>query len=115
MAGFVKENVQPGSTLYTDESSAYSEMWLDYKHRTVTHWNHEYVRGNVHTNTIEGFWGNFKTGFRGAYKHCGDQYLQTYVNEYAFRYNRRKSQAPMFHHFCAQIKQLSWWVPYRER
>lgn len=113
---FVRANVQHGANLYTDESAAYNRASSEgYTHATVTHWDHEYVRGIVHTNSIEGFWGNFKTGMRGSYKHCGVHYLQSYLNEFSFRYNRRKSEVPMFQHFMAQHRQLDWWVPYSER
>ncbi|MBS1713911.1 MAG: IS1595 family transposase [Armatimonadetes bacterium] len=113
---FVLGNVAPGTTLYTDEHSGYFRIGKrGYKHHTVTHWSLEYARGVVHTNTIEGFWGNFKTGFRGAYKHCAFKYLEAYVNEYAFRYNHRNSEASMFAHFMAQHRQFNWWVPYSRR
>ena len=47
--------------------------------------------GPTHTNTIEGFFGNLKTGMRGAYKHVSPLYLQSYLNEYTWRYNHRRS------------------------
>ncbi len=113
---FVRSVISPGSTVHTDEHGAYRRLERHgYKHMRITHWDHVYVRGNVHTNSIEGFWGNFKTGMRGVYKHCGADYLQSYLNEYTFRYNRRKSPIPMFQHFLAQHTQLDWWVPYRLR
>ena len=55
-----------------------------------------YVQGNVHTNTIEGFWSLLKNGIRGAHHAVGASYLQSYVNEYAFRYNHRDDKTPMF-------------------
>ena len=116
LENFVVENVEPGSTVYTDENAQYRHLANQgYTHGKVTHWNHQYVDGIIHTNTIEGFWGNFKTGLRGAYKHCGVHYLQSYVNEYAFRHNHRNSECSMFYHFMGQIKQLDWWVPYAQR
>jgi transposase-like protein len=116
MVGFVRDVVEPRSTVYTDEHGGYARLRQHgYLHKTVTHWAHEYVRGDVSTNTIEGFWGNFKTGFRGAYKHCGSEYLPSYLDEFAFRYNHRKSAVPMFQLFMAQHRQESWWTPYAER
>ena len=116
LVGFVRKTVVKGSSVFTDEHSGYLYLpKFGYPHKTVTHWDHEFARGPVHTNTIEGFWGNFKTGFRGVYKHCDGRYLQSYLNEYAFRYNHRKSDVSMFAHFQNQIRQLDWWTPYADR
>jgi hypothetical protein len=60
-----------------------------YEHRRINHSANIYVVGDVHTNTIEGFWMLLKTGIRGVYHSVGKNYLQTYLDEYAFRYNRR--------------------------
>jgi hypothetical protein len=49
------------------------------------------VRGDVHTNSAEGFFGVFKRGMRGVYQHCGEQHLQRYLNEFAFRHNSNGS------------------------
>ena len=54
------------------------------------------MAGDVHTNTIEGFWSLLKGGIAGVYKAVGKQHLQHYVDEYAFRYNHRKDERPMF-------------------
>lgn len=110
------DNVDISAQVYTDEYSGYKSLTKrGYKHGTIPHWEKVYVMGDISTNTIEGFWGNFKTGTRGAYKHMAPKYLQLYVNEYAFRYNRRNSDVHMFNHFMAQVKQLDWWVPYAQR
>jgi hypothetical protein len=55
-----------------------------------------YVEGGIHTNTIEGFFGNLKTGMRGAYKHVSRRWLQSYLDEFAWRYNERRSGRAMF-------------------
>ena len=60
--------------------------------------------GDVHTNTIEGFWSLVKTGIRGVYHSVGRHYLQTYLNEYSFRYNRRFDEQPMFWSFLQQVE-----------
>ncbi len=52
--------------------------------------------GYAHTNTIDGFWSLVKRGIKGVYYQVGIHYLQSYLNEYAFRYNRRKVMRPMF-------------------
>ena len=62
---------------------------------TVNH-SRGYVNGYAHTNTIDGFWSLVKRGIKGVYYQVGLPYLQSYLNEYAFRYNRRKVMRPMF-------------------
>ena len=52
--------------------------------------------GNIHTNTIEGFWSLSKNGIRGTYHAVSDKYLQHYLDEYSFRYNHRNDESPMF-------------------
>ena len=112
----ITKTVEPGSTIYTDAATAYTKLAdFGYNHSSIKHWRQIYVIGDLHTNTVEGFWANFKGGMKGVYKHCGGEYLQSYLNEYTFRYNRRKSDEAMFHHFMAQTSQDSWWVPYQER
>ena len=54
------------------------------------------MEGSTHTNTIEGFFGNLKTGMRGAYKKVSPAYLQTYLNEYTWRYNARREGVALF-------------------
>lgn len=89
----VREFVLPSSTVFTDEFRGYDGLKhmpeMGYKHRRIKHSAGVYVRGNVHTNTIEGFWSNVKNGLRGVYHSVGQKYLQTYLDEYAYRYNRR--------------------------
>jgi len=93
----VKEHVLPKSMVYTDEFSVYDKLSQQgYGHKRVHHASKVYVSGNVHTNTIEGFWSLLKGGISGVYKAVGEQYLQAYINEYAFRYNHRNGVTPMF-------------------
>jgi transposase-like protein len=95
--GNIKEFVLPASMVYTDEYSPY--VGLDgegYQHRRVNHLQKVYVDGDVHTNSIEGFFGLLKTGIRGVYHSVSKQHLQSYLDEYAFRYNRRGEPTPMF-------------------
>lgn len=61
-------------------------------HETVNYHDHEYVRGNVTTNSIEGFFGVLKLGIRGVYQYVSPEHLNSYVSEFAFRYNNRKSR-----------------------
>lgn len=93
----VTAHVMPSATVFTDEHLAYSNLTkLGYAHRRVNHSAKVYVTGDVHTNTIEGFWALLKTGIVGTHHSVGAKYLQSYVNEYAFRYNHRKDTTPMF-------------------
>ena len=78
------------SRLHTDESNLYPTVGAEFaSHETVLHSKSEYARGDVTTNSIEGFFGIFKRGMRGIYQHCGEQHFQRYLNEFAFRYNNR--------------------------
>ncbi|MBZ5547635.1 MAG: transposase, partial [Acidobacteriia bacterium] len=76
----------------------------EYVHRRINHSEKIYVMGDVHTNTIDGFWALVKTGIRGVYHSVGRHYLQTYLNEYSFRYNRRFDVQPMFLSFLRQVE-----------
>jgi hypothetical protein len=74
----------------SDEWKAYGgldkEFWM---HQTVNHSAEEYVRGIVHTNTIEGFYSIFKRGMKGIYQHCSEKQLHRYLAEFDFRYSHR--------------------------
>lgn len=80
------------SRLHTDESRLYppsAEMFA--QHETVRHSAKEYARGDVNTNSVEGFFGLFKRGMTGAFHHCGEQHLQRYLDEFSFRWSHRKT------------------------
>jgi transposase-like protein len=78
------------SRLHTDESNLYPRTGEEFaKHETVHHSSGEYVRGDVHTNSAEGFFGLFKRGMAGVYHHCCEQHLQRYLDEFSFRYSTR--------------------------
>ena len=80
-----------GSKVATDEALAYRNLEeYGYWHKTVNHSQKEYVRGDVHTNNIEAFWGNVKRSMRGTYIKVSDKWLQTYLWEFEYRYNYRK-------------------------
>lgn len=90
------QNVKPGLKVYTDEYAVYKPLpAMGYSHDSVPHAQKIYVRGNVHMNTIEGFWSTCKNGIRGVCHAVSAKYLQHYLNEYAFRYNHRDDAAPM--------------------
>lgn len=83
-------NVKRDTALHTDESKLYTVLGKEYaSHDTVNHTAKEYVRGTIHTNTIEGFFSIFKRGMKGVYQHCGEQHLHRYLAEFDFRYNNR--------------------------
>lgn len=86
---FLRSNVEENSAIITDESSIYYRLKREYGHESVNHSKKEYVRGIVHTNTIEGFWGQMKRSMDGTYHSVSRKYLQLYVNEFVFRYNLR--------------------------
>ena len=90
---FLRANIQAGSTLHTDDSRIYSRVKRDFTHEFVNHSKLEYVKSGVHTNTIEGFWGQLKRSIDGTYHCVSPKYLQLYVNEFVFRYNYRTSAA----------------------
>lgn len=86
----VRDNVDPASRLHTDESRIYSGIDSHTAtHETVKHSVGEYARGDVNTNSAEGFFGVFKKGMTGVYQHCDEKYLGRYVAEFEFRHNTR--------------------------
>lgn len=105
---FVQEKVMPETLIYTDELPSYNSLRRKgYSHKRVHHAQKVYVVGDAHTNSIEGFWSLTKNGIKGVYHSVSAKYLQTYINEYAFRYNRRNTIQPMFLSFLHQVKKLS--------
>jgi transposase-like protein len=86
----VTENVKRETRLHTDESRLYIGADAHFAaHETVKHSIKEYVRGDVHTNTIEGAFSIFKRGMKGVYQHCKEKHLHRYLAEFDFRYNHR--------------------------
>jgi len=98
--------VLPESTVYTDEAQAYNALGQKgYAHDRVNHSQKIYVSGDVHTNTIEGFWATVKRGIGGTYHSVSTTYLQSYLDEYAFRYNNRGAGGRgMFDAFLGRIE-----------
>jgi len=93
----VRANVNPSSMLITDDWRSYRPLKREFiDHKVINHSAGSYVLGDVHTNTIEGFFGNLKTGMRGTYKKVSPRYLQTYLDEYAWRYNQLRSGRSLF-------------------
>lgn len=85
----VKDNVVPGSNLYSDEANAYVKVGKEYAHQVINH-AETYVNGNVHTNNIENYWSLLKRGIKGTYVSVEPFHLFRYLDEQAFRFNTRK-------------------------
>ncbi len=93
----IRTNIKEGSRIYTDEwKGYYRTSRLGYNHLSVVHSARQWTNGNVHTNSIEGFWSQLKRGISGTYVSVSPQHLQKYVDEFAFRYNQRATLTPMF-------------------
>jgi len=107
LVGTVHEFVLPKSTVFTDELNAYNTLpgKREYNHQRINHSSKVYVVGDVHTNTIEGFWSLVKRGIGGVYHSVSQKYLQTYLDEYSYRYNRRDTGNLIFHDVLAKAVQ----------
>ncbi len=99
LLGMVREHVLPESMIYTDELKSYGGIEnvqrkdgkgkANYGHRRINHSAKVYVIGDIHTNSVEGFWSLIKRGIGGVYHSVSQKYLQSYLDEYSYRYNRR--------------------------
>jgi transposase len=100
----IANQVEEDAVIFTDDARIYDRLSDDgFTHHTIKHSQGVYVDGPIHTQQIEGFWANMKTGIVGTHHHVSAKWLQGYVNEYAWRYNRRGSDVPMFKLLLAQI------------
>ena len=92
VASIVNKNIHRESRLHTDESNLYREAGRNFAmHETTKHRDHEYARGDVHSNSAEGYFSIFKRGMRGVYQHCSEKHLHRYLAEFDFRYNHREA------------------------
>jgi transposase len=92
----IRRTVTPDSIVYTDDYGGYTGLDRVYSHDTIAHSHKVYVAGDVHTQTIEGFFSLVKNGIRGVYHVVSPKWLQGYLNEYAWRYNHRDDGRSMF-------------------
>lgn len=101
----IKNNVARNARLMTDEFRAYKKTpLLGYQHSSVKHGKRHFAKkGDVHTNTIEGFWGQVKRSLDGTYHVVSPKHLQTYLNEFSYRYSRRTSALPVFFHVLGEV------------
>jgi len=83
----IYRNVEAGSTIHTDENNAYRGLGWSFKHETINHKAHEYVRDGVSTNSIEAVWAVLKRGVYGTFHHVSPKHLDRYINEFTFRLN----------------------------
>lgn len=100
---YLEQRIQKGSTIYTDEYPTYTQLSKrGYTHDHTDHHAGEYVRGNVHTNTLEGFWSQVKRSLNGTHHAVSAKYLPLYLAEFSFRFSHRKNVIPMFHLLLAR-------------
>ena len=98
-----REYVLPESLVYTDEYAAYEQLGrTGYEHYSIKHSARVYVQGDVHTQTIDGFFGLFKNALRGVHHGVSHKWLQGYLNEYCWRYNNRGHRNTMFRDLLTQ-------------
>jgi transposase-like protein len=105
----VHEHVLPKSMIYTDDWFGYSRLSGNprgYVHKRINHSQKVYVVGDVHTNTVEGFWFLLKSGILGTHHSVSAKHLQGYVDEYAFRYNHRDDVTPMYETVSSRIRRV---------
>jgi transposase len=101
----IRKHVAQKTTVVTDDFTSYDGLNIrGWNHQRINHSAGFYVKGDVHTQTIEGFWSHVKNGIRGVYKAVGREYLQSYLNEYCFRYSHRRDTKPMFFSFLEQVR-----------
>lgn len=98
------DNVERGTRLITDDSSIMGKTKrLGYLHDSIKHSAKKYVKGNIHTNTIEGFWSQIKRSLDGTYHSISAKHLQSYVDEFAFHYNQRLCDVPAFQTLLSRL------------
>ena len=102
----VEADVEKGSTIYSDEMRSYGGLaGKGYTHETVNHGDREYARGDVHTNTIEGYFSRLKNSIRGTHVHVSGKHLQKYAGEFEYRYNSRKQPRKMMNELLSTFPQ----------
>ena len=86
----VRENIRRESRFMTDSALHYKAVGKEFaEHGAVAHKQYEYARGDIHTNTVEGYYSIFKRGMKGVYQHCSEKHLHRYLAEFDFRYSNR--------------------------
>jgi len=86
----IQKNVDKNASIMTDNYAGYTQLSkYGYHHFSVNHSASEYTRGEIHTQNIEGVWSQLKRGITGVYRHVSKEYLQSYSDEFSWRYNHR--------------------------
>ncbi len=99
----ILNNVSQEAKIVTDEWKGYNPLSNYYDHSIVNHGRGEYVTGNFHTNTIEGFWSLLKRGIVGIYHQVSPKHIDRYITEFAYRYNTKEfNERGRFDHSMAQ-------------
>jgi transposase-like protein len=88
----LRANLDAEARVITDESGVYGELDQEYMHAFVNHSKGEYGRGEITTNSVEGYYSIFKRGMKGVYQHCSEKHLHRYLAEYDFRYSNRMAK-----------------------
>ncbi len=91
LQGFVREHVEPGAAVYTDEHRSYVGLDADFDHGTVNHRVGEYVDGMIHTNGMVSFWAMLKRAHKGTFHKISPKHLERYVDDFAGKHNHCES------------------------
>ncbi len=108
----INEYVKEGTRVMTDEWGGYNDLPDCYTHGVVKHKSGEYVIGDIHTNTIEGFWSLLKRGILGVYHQVSFYHLHRYVAEFNFRYDTKQDKPDV--RFYSVLKNISGKLPYKK-
>jgi ISXO2-like transposase domain len=104
LEGNVSHNVRQGTRISTDDHRSYRQLGnVGFIHGVVEHSAGEYVRGDVHTNTIEGYWSRLKNSIKGTHVSVHPDHLWKYVGEFSYRYNMRKQPQEMFNRMILAV------------
>jgi transposase len=108
LKNIIRANVSPDATIYTDEFALYAGLGREFAgHYQIKHRDGVYAQGHVHTQTIEGFFGNVKRGLSGVQHNVSRKWLELYVSEFAFKYNHRDDGEPMFKIFLRNVRKAA--------
>ena len=96
--------MEKGSRVHTDELKSYSSLGkAGFEHKTVNHGAEEFVKGDSHVNSIEGFWARLKLSIRGTHVHVSGKHLWKYAKEFEYWYNRRNQPGAIFRDMFAAL------------
>jgi transposase-like protein len=104
LEGSITRHVRPGTKISSDDHRSYRHLNAgDFDHAVVKHSLGEYARGDIHTNTIEGYWSRLKNSIKGTHVHVSAKHLNKYVGEFSYRYNMRKQPQEMFNRMILAV------------